>query len=375
MAANVLPPLSAASIIKAIASSLPKEGEIKSPYDAIALAVHACMLNSGFRLIGLDEEESWDSVTIYSLPLSWNAFQSFTFRYAASTTTPEAIVKVSRLGKNAVIDAISLGDNKRTSFDVPVEEYTDASSLPTNPLVDDASPLVGAVLRNIQQIYISAGRLGDFADLVKTHILQKLQDNPQDKQQEESAESAAGPSRTEEPRPPQPQVPQPANPYPTPDNPPQPSAPSSSRPRVPAPGEEPPGFEDEYDIYRPPGRLPGQQPRGGPDRNPLSIGADDLYPPGLGPNDPIRPHLGPGGLREPGSGGGMHPRFDDPLFGEQGQEGPQANVPPGARYDPTYPGDPQGELGQWPGTGRRGPGAGGQGGFSGFGGFPRGDFI
>jgi PI31 proteasome regulator len=67
----------------------------------------------------------------------------------------------------------------------------------------------------------------------------------------------------------------------------------------------------------------------------------------------------------------MHPRFDDPLFGgEQGQEGGLlGNVPPGARYDPTYPGDPQGNLGGGPGTGRRGPGAGGPGGPGGFGGF------
>jgi hypothetical protein len=127
----------------------------------------------------------------------------------------------------------------------------------------------------------------------------------------------------------------------------------------------PPGFDDEYDMNRPPGRaFPGG-------RQPFGIGHDDLNPPGLGPNDPLRGSFVGGGLPRPGGGAGMHPTFDDPLFtgegGYGGQGGYDPQVPPGARWDPTGPGF---------GPGRRGPfgGSGGQGGGFG-GGFGGGDII
>ena len=50
----------------------------------------------------------------------------------------------------------------------------------------------------------------------------------------------------------------------------------------------------------------------------MNIGERDLYPPGLGPHDPLR--IGGGGGYGPG-GGGMHPTFDDPLFGGGGGVG------------------------------------------------------
>lgn len=104
-------------------------------------------------------------------------------------------------------------------------------------------------------------------------------------------------------------------------------------------------------------------------------GERDLYPAGLGPNDPLRVGgVGPGpGIR---GGGGMHPTFDDPMFGGRGGGGGEGGydpmAPPGARYDPVGPGMPRG-------GGRFGPGGGG-GGFGGpppnpFGGFGGGDFI
>jgi len=50
-------------------------------------------------------------------------------------------------------------------------------------------------------------------------------------------------------------------------------------------------------------------------RRPLNIGERDLYPQGLGPHDPLR-----GGGFGPG-GGGMHPTFEDPMFGGRGGGG------------------------------------------------------
>ncbi|KAJ9419074.1 hypothetical protein QL093DRAFT_2565252 [Fusarium oxysporum] len=59
-------------------------------------------------------------------------------------------------------------------------------------------------------------------------------------------------------------------------------------------------------------------PRSGlqmPGRSPYNIGHDDLNPPGLGTHDPLRGSFTGGVLPRPGGGSGMHPTFDDPLFG------------------------------------------------------------
>jgi hypothetical protein len=79
------------------------------------------------------------------------------------------------------------------------------------------------------------------------------------------------------------------------------------------------------------------------------FGHNDLYPPGLGPNDPLRPSIGGGGRFGGGGTGGMHPTFDDPLFGGRGGEGFDPRAPPGARYDPPGSGGaPRGGSGRPP---------------------------
>lgn len=151
-------------------------------------------------------------------------------------------------------------------------------------------------------------------------------------------------------------MPQPARPYPFDD-------PLAADPRRPFPPGDfpPPGFDDEYDLNRP---LRGMAPSFPGVGSPFGIGGDDLNPPGLGPQDPLRgSFVGGGGFGRTGGNGGMHPTFDDPLFGGQGQGGgynPQA--PPGSRYDPTGPGD-----GPHRGGSGRPPNP--------FGGFGSGDFI
>ncbi|KAJ4309481.1 hypothetical protein N0V84_011486, partial [Fusarium piperis] len=122
---------------------------------------------------------------------------------------------------------------------------------------------------------------------------------------------------------------------------------------------------DEYEMNRPP-----RNPLAVPGRSPYNIGHDDLNPPGLGPHDPLRGSFIGGGLPRPGGGAGMHPTFDDPLFGGHGGDGsggydPQA--PPGARWDPTGPGGNPRFPG--PGSGR------GNNPFGGFGGGFGGDII
>jgi len=152
-------------------------------------------------------------------------------------------------------------------------------------------------------------------------------------------------------------LPQPARPYPFND-------PLAAAPRRPLPdgGFAPPGFDDEYDLQRPLRGMAPQFPGAG---SPFGIGGDDLNPPGLGPHDPLRgSFVGGGGLGGGTGTGGMHPTFDDPLFGGRGrgQGGFDPQAPPGARYDPTGPGD-----GPHFGRGGRPPNP--------FGGFGGNDFI
>jgi hypothetical protein len=280
----------------------------------------------------------------------------------------EYIVKVGRLGSKAVVDAIAVGDEKRTSFDLTMKDYISEGNLPASPVED--SEVTPAATQKIQDIFISAGRLSDLGDLLKLKVIQKLAPGISKEGYEETQETGAASTARQEERqrdrdirePERPahdplrHEPPPARPHPFQD--------PNVGPLRPNPdGLDPPGFDDEYDLLR--------GPRGGvqPGRSPFGIGHDDLYPPGMGPNDPFR---GPGGgLPRPG-GGGMHPTFDDPLFGGGAGMRGDPQVPGGARYDPVGPGDPRGGPRGFPGAGHRGPGGAPHNPFGGFGG---GDFI
>ncbi|KAK3077786.1 hypothetical protein LTS18_009318, partial [Coniosporium uncinatum] len=260
-------------------------------------------------------------------------------------------------------------------------EYISKSNLPASPVKSDSS--TNEAQQKLQHIFISPGRLADLGALLKLRIIQKLAPGIQKEGYEETQQSTETntPSSSNQRQPPQREPerptydplrqpdPPPARPYPFDD-------PLAAAPRRPHPDLEPPGFEDEHEILRGPrGGIPGG-------RSPYGIGHDDLYPPGLGPNDPMRPHFGGGIPRPGGMGGGMHPTFDDSMFGGGGGGGgfnPQA--PPGSRFDPVHPGQaPQDPRGGMRGGGRFPGGGGGFGGMGGrppnpFGGFGDGDFI
>ncbi|KAF2708798.1 hypothetical protein K504DRAFT_477236 [Pleomassaria siparia CBS 279.74] len=370
-------PLSAGSLATFMAASLPRSAahQLKNPFEAVALAVHAGMIAVGFRLIGLGEdhriEAHADALNPQPLPSEWNASSSYAFRYAHSQSSMEYLVKVNRLGGKAVVLAMALGDDKTTNFEVVVKDYLSESNLPVT--VEEGTS-TGDLAKTLQDVFISSGRLSDLGALLKLSVIQKLAPGLHKEGYEETLNDRGARAYQDQPQQDEPRGPrwppendpEPARPYPHND-------PLAQPRRGPLP-EPIPGFDDEYDILR----RPGSGLRDG--RLPTGIGHDDLYPQGLGPNDPFRPHFGGGGLPRPGGmGGGMHPTFDDPMFGGQGRQGgydPMA--PPGARYDPVGPGGaPRDNRG---GRGGGFPGGGGFGGPGGrphnpFGGYGHGDFI
>ena len=348
--------------------------KIRDAWDAIALIGHVTMLVIGFRIVGLGEDHKLGSyavahneVSAYSipegssdsdkpkpLPSEWNSTtnSNYAFRYAHSQSSMQYMLKISRLGNKAVVNGLALEDEKVYSTDFPINDFISPSSLP----LDLSSTLnTEEAARALRDLFISAGRITDLANLLKTSIIQRLAPSLGKEGYDDSAHTAspnlsgsrqdvnARIERSQERRPPPDDyLPPMAQPRPNRD-------PLAAEPRQPLPPGDfpPPGFEDEYEIGRRPDGI-----RGG--RRPLNIGERDLYPPGLGPNDPLR--MGPyGGL---GGGGGMHPTFDDPMFGgQQGEGGFDPRAPPGARYDPVGPGDgpPQARGGlQFPGGGMGG---------------------
>lgn len=256
------------------------------------------------------------------LPREWNASSTYdySFRYAHEQSSLKYLVKVSRLGGKAVVNGMGIGDDKVHTMDCPIKEFLSDSPFPyTAPPSKDEDQKA----RALENLFISPGRITDLGSLLKVQIIQKLAPGLYKEGYEVSAHAASQsedrdrrgqpesePNREDQSTPVNDplhggRLPPHAEPQPFND-------PLAAAPRRPFPAGDfpPPGFEDEYEINR----LPGRGGLGG-ERRPLNIGERDLYPPGLGPHDPLRAGgFGPGGM----GGGGMHPTFDDPLFGGVG---------------------------------------------------------
>lgn len=231
----------------------------------------------------------------------------------------EYLVKVTRLGPKAVVLGMGVGDDKTNSFDVAIKDYISESSLPyKRPSTGEGENAQERRKIRLQEVFISPGRVADLAALFKLKVIQRVIPGLHKETQTQPSRTAGG--RVDQPDPLRADYPPPpARPFPFND----PLADLPPRRPHPVGDFPPPGFEDEYEMNRPP-RLVAPPGMGG--RNPLDIGHDDLYPPGLGPHDPLRGTFipGGGGLPRPGGGGGggMHPTFDDPLFGgRRGNEG------------------------------------------------------
>lgn len=444
-------PLDPTAVLQRMADALPTHArgdttsDLSSSHEALALFAHACMASLDFRLLGFDEDQPDEAgcrAVAPRLPARWNAsFNTYSFVYAHAQSALRFVVRVDRLGGKAEIRGLAVGDDRIARSEVVIRDFVSNAALPvrialvggssgggggnsrrgsstsgaggdadlagdntentestsSGELEEDRSDLP----RKLRDVMISEARVADLANLIKVQIVQKLipslqkegyeEESPDDRAARDDADETGrrgGPRHPQIPHPlPGGGEPRPAQPYPFDD----PLDPQPRNPIVPAGDFPPPGFEDPYDINRPPRGSGVPQPLGGGGRTPFgNIGEDDLNPPPLGPHDPLRVGGGGGGglggLPRPGGGRrGMHPSFDDPLFGGAGGVGgfggggddfDDLQVPPGARYDPLGPGGVPRLGGRGRGRGGGGPfGGGSGGGFGGFGGFGGGDII
>ena len=292
------------------------------------------------------------------------------------------VIKIDRLGNKVEVRGLAVGADTIHRVERSVRDLVKSSSLPFRiPLAADGTEDRTDLAENLSALFTSSEALDSFVDDIKVSIVQRLipkmqiegyseteapDDRDAARNADEEARRSAGHPR--QPPAPLPGIPGAFSPW----------APRPGQPGPPLPAGDfpPPGFEDEHQILSPPRSGPLPHPlAAGPGRSPFNIGHDDLNPPGLGPHDPFRGSFVGGGLPRPGGAGGMHPTFDDPLFGGQGGDGSglfDPQVPPGARWDPVGPGGPGGPGfpgRQGPRDGRGGPfGGGGGGGFGGFGG-------
>lgn len=348
--------------------------DFSSSYEAIALFTHACMTAVGFRLIGYGEHQKTGGTSTYILNSSinispeaqlaeiaprlsskWNSsFGSHSFLYAHSQSSMQYVIKIDRLGGKAEIRGLGVGDERIFRFEVTAKDYISSAALPLRiTLTTDGEEDRSDLEAKLKEVFISPSRIQDLASEFKATIIQKLIPGLNKEGYEESAAQDARDERDEaharrnpreDPLRGGDRLPEPARPYPFQD----PLAVDPRRPIVPQGDFPPPGFDDELDMNRP---LRGMAPLHPSARSPFNIGHDDLNPPGLGPNDPLRANFVGGGFPRPGGMGGMHPTFDDPLFGGMGPgQGGDPRAPPGARYDPVGPGDgpPRGAGGRPP---------------------------
>ncbi|KAI5293736.1 hypothetical protein KEM55_006932, partial [Ascosphaera atra] len=371
-----------------------EDGGVKDPWEFISLMGHAYMTSYGFDLIGLTEGHAISSEKVLRvLPKEWNDNTTYVFKYAHPEGSPymKYLLKIRRLGDDAVIHSLAAEKyeacetkNLQTT-NVNVQNFVNPERFPlphrditsdslkkifkSEPAIDEFFDVLNANLTKIAPKIMKPFSAESYSEDEKArggHDYSYCgtkderagpaglqEDEPETAEhraplpkKEQRDTQTTSPGRRQEPGP------GPTRPLPRED----PLAVPARR-TGPVPDFAPPGFEDEHGINQPPGpALAGGQPRFGP--RPPNLGERDLYPQGMGPNDPFRPHIGP--EIRPGGGGGMHPTFDDPLFGgDRGDEGFSPEAPAGARWDPVNPGQGPPRMGRGgfpPGSGRGGRG-------------------
>jgi hypothetical protein len=109
MAPDLLDP---SALIATLPNLLPGEQKIlNSPQDAIAALFHTALTALSFRLIGVDEStRSSVSVSNNILPAEWNKHGPgyYTLAYKHDQSSLDFLIKLTKLGKRTVINAIAV---------------------------------------------------------------------------------------------------------------------------------------------------------------------------------------------------------------------------------------------------------------------------
>ncbi|KAF2863693.1 hypothetical protein K470DRAFT_254587 [Piedraia hortae CBS 480.64] len=304
--------MNAETLRKGMANGLTEQTQLTKPSEVIALATHSVFTTQGFWLVADGRQRS-----PYSLPAGWNSGDYYTFRYRHSDTEQDVNVEIKASGTTVTISGHS-------NLEIKVADYIFKDSLP-------------AKTTSLDKV-IADNKLQELGSLIRDKLIRKALSGKEDDNVQQRRDQVAGVMFGQDER-------GPTHPHPgeEPDKPakPHPLTDPLAHPQQPRRGPLPepiPGFEDEHELQRGP-RPPFSH-------QPPSIGERDLYPQGLGPNDPFR---GPSGLG-PMGGGGMHPTFDDPLFGGRGgmRQGYDPQHPPGSRFDDPGPNFGHGGMGGRP---------------------------
>ncbi|CAG8613372.1 10592_t:CDS:2 [Diversispora eburnea] len=129
---------------------------LRSGQDALAALFHSIMLNLGFRLIGLDEDDTFgDNINrdsegnILGLPENWNLHEpnSYSFRYKHPQSSFTFLVKCIRLANKFLIHGMGIEDNKTETFELISDNYFSPSARTINTPNDYRQPHINDPLR------------------------------------------------------------------------------------------------------------------------------------------------------------------------------------------------------------------------------------
>ncbi|RDA94728.1 hypothetical protein CP533_6759 [Ophiocordyceps camponoti-saundersi (nom. inval.)] len=313
--------------------------------DAVALLVNALLQAQGFTLTRVGDQDASSSSSPPSsststeqtsgrLPAGWSASQPFSYTHSSSSPDLSVTVRVDRLGPRLDIRVLAEGASSSSKNQSILRLEWDMGEL----VREDGLPVrvdhQQHVSSKLQRAFVSDEAVARPSLHLTIHVrrFQRAFESTIINELLPESHRPSSSSTLRESHQPSPLLQRQSQPNKGDDDVVFPAPPATSYPPPPtstATDEfQPPGFDDELDLAR---HRNVVLPDG---RSPFSIGHDDLYPAGLGPRDPLRPSFGP-----PSGGGGMHPTFDDPLFGPNpGPEGFDPQIPPGARWDPVGPG-------------------------------------
>ena len=107
MTTNILDP---SALMAALPSLLPAGNTLNSPQDAIAALLHTSLITLSFRFISLDEAINASGSDSNVLPTDWNKNGPgyYSFKYKHDQSSLDFLLKVCKLGKRTVINAIAL---------------------------------------------------------------------------------------------------------------------------------------------------------------------------------------------------------------------------------------------------------------------------